>query len=58
MINYKELTAETRKEIIEGINQYGEYVAKQQDDKEKLRNVDDRSEEEKMKAQRIKEHVC
>ena len=58
MINYKELTAETRKEIIEGINQYGEYVAKQQDDQEKLRNVDDRSEEEKMKAQRIKEHVC
>uniref|UniRef100_A0A7M5X1M2 Sperm-associated antigen 17 n=1 Tax=Clytia hemisphaerica TaxID=252671 RepID=A0A7M5X1M2_9CNID len=56
LINYKELTAENRKEIIEGINQYGEYIAKQQDDVEKLRNIDDRSEEEKIKAQRIKEH--
>jgi len=57
LINYKELTTDIRNDIIEGINRYGEHVTKQQDELDKLRKEDDRTEEEKASAQHIKEKV-
>ena len=57
LINYKELSSDIRNEIIEGINQYGEYITRQQEEEENMRNIDERNEEDKIAAQQIKEKV-
>ena len=57
LLNFKELTNDIRSEIIDGINKYGEYVTRQQDEQENLKKIDERNDEEKLLAQRIKEKV-
>ena len=58
LIHHQPLTADLRKQIIDGINQYGEYVAKQQDQHDHLKTVDERPEDERTTADLVKEKVC
>lgn len=58
LINYKELTSDVRREIIDGINDYGDYVQKQQEEQKKMEGVDERNAEERTAAFKIKEKVC
>lgn len=55
LIHHQPLTADLRKQIIDGINQYGDYVAKQQDQQDHLRTFDERPDEERTSADLVKE---
>ena len=47
-----------RQEIIEGINEYGEYLSRQQIMQDSLKQQDQRSEEEKIASEEIRKKVC
>ena len=55
LIHHQPLTADLRKQIIDGINQYGDYVAKQQDQQDQLRTFDERPDDERTTADLVKE---
>ena len=57
-MKYNELTSLVREQIIEGINNYGEFVQQQQEADQGLLPKDERDEEEKILAQQLAKQVC